>query len=396
MPPNPLQPQQPHVTNTVRMKSAELQKLHEELEAANRGNSHARKCIRLDYLQMSVRVEMHQAGGSAVTLQYAARNISSEGLGILHNSYVHPNTRCIVHLKHRDGHEVPIEALAVRCRHVKGLVHEVGLRFKASINVRDFITVDPMEGSFILEHVDPSKIAGSLLHIDDSPMDRRLARHYLSETRLNIVSVETSKTALERVREGFDIIVVDNDLEGMTGVELIQTIRAQGIAVPVIMLTADTRPEAKQGARDARVNAVIPKPTSKPLLLQALAEFLIVNNTGPAEVGGAVVSSLAPNDPTFKFVPEFVEELKQFADKITKAIVTDDTATARRICYQLKGAAPALGFAGIGESATAAMTAIDSTGNLADSGKQLRQLVGMCTRAKAKDDSRKPEVRKAG
>jgi len=378
------------------MKSAELQKLHEELEAANRGNSHARKCIRLDYLQMSVRVEMHQAGGSSVTLQYAARNISSEGLGILHNSYVHPNTRCIVHLKHRDGREVPIEALAVRCRHVKGLVHEVGLRFKAPINVRDFIVVDPMEGSFILEHVDPAKITGSLLHIDDSPMDRRLVRHYLAETRLNIVSVETSKTALERVGEGFDIIVVDNDLEGMTGVELIQTIRAQGIAVPVIMLTADTRPEAKQGARDARVSALIPKPTSKPLLLQALAEFLIVNNTGPAEVGGAVVSSLPPTDPTFKFVPEFVEELKQFADKITKSIVTDDMATARRICYQLKGAAPALGFAGIGESAAAAMTAIDSAGNLADSGKQLRQLVGMCTRAKAKDDSRKPEVRKAG
>jgi CheY-like chemotaxis protein len=375
------------------MKPAELQKLHEELEASSRGNSHARKCIRLDYLQMSVRVEMHQAGGSAVTLQYAARNISSEGLGILHNSYVHPNTRCIVYLKHRDGREVPIEALAVRCRHVKGLIHEVGLRFKSSINVRDFLTVDPMEGSFILEHVDPTKITGSMLHIDDSPMDRRLVRHFLAETSLNIVSVENSKTALERVSEGFDVIVVDNDLEGMNGIELVQTMRAQGVAVPIIMLTADTRPSAKEGARAARVSALIPKPTSKPLLLQALAEFLIVSNDRPAETGGAVVSSLAAGDPTFKFVPEFVEELKLFAEKITKAIVTEDIATTRRICYQLKGAAPALGFVSLGESAAAAMVALDATNSLAESGKQLRQLVGMCSRAKVSDGK---DMRKAG
>ncbi len=394
MPPTPAsQPSKPQQTNTVRLKAADLQKLHEELEAASRGSSHARKCIRLDYVQLSVRVEMHQPGGASISLQYAARNISSEGLGILHNSYVHPGTRCLVFLKHHDGQEVPIEALAVRCRHVKGLIHEVGLRFKSPINVRDFLIVDPMEGSFILENVDPTKIVGSMLHVDDSAMDRRLVRHYLAETSLNIVSVETGKAAMDRIGEGFDVIVVDNDLGDMTGIELVQTLRAQGVAVPIIMLTADTRPAAKEGARNARVSAIIPKPTSKEVMLQALAEFLIVNNTGPAETGGAVVSSLSAGDPTFKFVPEFVEELKQFAEKITKAIVTDDPATARRICYQLKGAAAALGFGGIGESAAAAMVAIDATNNLAECGKQLRQLVGMCTRAKAGDGH---EQRKAG
>lgn len=393
MQPRPPHPQQGHLTNTVRMKAAELQKLHEELEAASQAGTHARKCIRLDYVQLSVRVEMHQPGGATISLSYAARNISSEGLGILHNSYVHPNTRCIVFLKHRDGREVPIEASAVRCRHVKGLIHEVGIRFKAPINVRDFLNVDPMEGSFTLEHVDPTKLSGSLLHIEDSPMDRRLVRHYLAETALNIVSVESGKAALERIAEGFDAIVVDNDLADMTGIELVQTLRAQGIAVPIIMLTADTRPVAKEGARSAKVSAIIPKPTTKAVMLQALAEFLIIDNTGATETGGAVVSVLSPGDPTFKFVPEFIEELKQFAEKINKAVATDDTATARRICYQLKGAAPALGFVTIGEAANTAMLSLDAGQGISESGKQLRQLVGLCTRAKVRDDK---EQRKAG
>ncbi len=375
------------------MKPAELQKLHEELEAASQGGQHARKCIRLDYVQMAVRVEMHQAGGATISLQYAARNISSEGLGILHNSYVHPGTRCIVFLKHRDGREMPIEASAVRCRHVKGLIHEVGLRFKTPINVRDFLNVDPMEGSFTLEHVDPTKLRGTLLHVEDSAMDRRLVRHYLSETSLDIVSVETGKAAMERIGDGFDVIIVDNDLSDMTGIDLVQTLRAQGIAVPIIMLTADARPAAKEGARNAKVSAIIPKPTNKNQMLQAIAEFLIIDNTGTNETGGAVITSLAPEDPTFKFVAEFIEELKQFGEKVTKAVATDDATTARRICYQIKGAAPALGFASIGDAANAAMISLDSTQSVAESGKQLRQLVSLCSRAKLRDEN---ELRKAG
>ena len=380
------------MTNTVRMKATELQKLHEELEAASQGGSHARKCIRLDYLQMSVRVEVHQAGGAVTTLQVAARNISSEGIGILHNSYAHPGTRCVVHLKHRDGRPVPTEASVVRCRHVKGLIHEVGIRFTAPINVRDYLNVDPMEGSFTLEHVDPQKLRGTLLHIDDSPMDRRLLRHYLDETQLTVVSVENGQAALDRVGEGFDAVIIDNDLADMTGVELAQTLRARGVSVPLIMFTADTRPATRDAARNARVSAIIPKPTSKDTVLQALAEFLIIDNTGQSEKGGAVVTTLTPSDPTFKFVPEFIDELRLFAEKINGAVTAEDTGTARRIWYQLKGAASAMGFAVIGQAAADAMSALDKHQSVTECGKQLRTLVSLCTRAKLKDD----QQRKAG
>ncbi|MFT3685940.1 MAG: response regulator [Phycisphaerales bacterium] len=374
------------------MKASDLQKLHEELEAASQGASNARKCIRLDYVQLSVRVELHQAGGVVISLQFAARNISTEGLGILHNAYVHSGTRCVVHLKHLNGHDVAIDASAVRCRHVRGLVHEVGLRFNSPINVRDFIKVDPMEGSFTLEHVDPKRLKGSLLHVDDASMDRRLLQHYLSETAMKVTSVETGKEAIEKASEGFDAIIVDNDLADMTGLDVAGTLRAKGVTVPILMLTADTRPETKQGARNARVSALIPKPTNKAVVLQALAEFLIIDNTGETETGGALITTLCPADPTFRFVPEFIEELRRFGEKINAAVTTEDAAAARRICYQLKGAAPALGFAAIGESATAAMNAIDKFGTVADCGKQLRALVSLCNRAKVRDD----KARKAG
>lgn len=386
MPPVP--PNKPSVnpTNTVRMREQDLIALNKELDSSI-GGDFKRRTVRWDFIKGSIRIEMRQPGGATTNLSYAARNLSSDGVGILHCSYVHPGTVCTVYLPSPRGGEIPIESSVMRCKHFKGLIHEVGLKFKTAINVRDFLDVDPMEGRFTLEYVDPNRLSGSVLHVDDSPMDRRLVRHYLKDTGMNIISVETGAEAIARAKESFDIILLDNDLPDATGVQLAEQFRNGGIQTPIILLTADNRTSTKEAARTARVNAVLNKPASAEKIMQAIGEFLLLDGS-TGEGAGALYTTLKPEDPTSKFVPEFIDELKAFATKMTKAIQAESLPDVRRFCFQIKGAAPALGFRPIGDAADAAMISLDATGSISESAKPLRQLISQCLRARVRDDKK--------
>lgn len=64
-------------------------------------------------------------------------------------------------------------------------------------------------------------------------------------------------------------IVLDHHLSGMTGIELIETLRAQGLHMPAIMVTSNG---TKLGVRAA--NAGVTAVLRKPLAADALEEWL--------------------------------------------------------------------------------------------------------------------------
>jgi CheY-like chemotaxis protein len=387
-PKKPSTPPSEVVTNTVRLKSADLAKLHQELDANSVQGRFRRTHFRWSFHNTGVKIEMQQPGGVSTTLAYACRNLSGTGLGILHNAYVHLGTKCVVHLPAVSGGTVGIPSKVMRCRHVRGLVHEVGIAFLTPINIREFIALDPMEGSFTLESVDAEKLSGSVMHIDDSPMDRRLVRHFLKDTSLNIVGVEDATQAMARVHEGFDLILCDFEMPDCSGPELVEKMRAAGVQTPVIMVSGDQREASREAARSAKVNAYVFKPIVKEKLLRAIAEFLVLETTG-SDSGGALFSSLKPEDPTSNFVPEFVEELRTTANKLNKAVNDDDSAAIRRLCFQVKGASSGLGFKPIADAAEACMVTLAATMSVTESLKQVRNLISLCLRARARDGERK-------
>lgn len=374
----------PPATNTLRLQGQELARLLDELEASSPsgGSKFKRDYLRWVFQKPDVRVDIHQPGGVPTSLRYACRNLSGSGIALLHSSYIHTGTACTVYLPRPTGEMVAVEGKVVRCRHVRGNVHECGVKFKNQIKLADFLDIDPFMGRFTLEHVDPDKLVGSLLHIEDSPTDRRLVRHYLKETGLNVVNAEDGPSGLERAAEGFDLIICDLDLPGLDGPGVCEQLRAKGVQTPVLMLTADTRAFARERSRDAGANAFLQKPVSRDQLLRALAEFLITDGKG-ADGLGPLVSTLRPDDPEFSFVPEFVDELHENAKKLAKMLETDDAAAARRLCSQLMGVAPSLGFPVIADVAEAAYQAITASMSVTESSKPVRSLIAACMRAKS-------------
>ena len=99
-----------------------------------------RQSPRLPYQHLSrlaVILENEQRGRRTYTL--APRNISREGISLLHGKFVYGGTACVVGLQALDGQVVPVHGKVIWCRLVAGRVHELGVQFDESIDVEEFV-----------------------------------------------------------------------------------------------------------------------------------------------------------------------------------------------------------------------------------------------------------------
>ncbi|TAL28503.1 response regulator [Phenylobacterium sp.] len=82
-----------------------------------------------------------------------------------------------------------------------------------------------------------------VLHVDDDPMNLRVVQEILGAFGHQAVMACSGKDALERLAvEAFDIMLLDIHMPGMTGIEVIEQLRASSgpeRTTPVIALTAD-------------------------------------------------------------------------------------------------------------------------------------------------------------
>lgn len=125
--------------DSLRLSEQERRAILQELERANCGPH-------IGDLRVADRVPYNVPEGLILILDnqpthylVRPRNLSATGLGALHGCFVYPGTSCTVELRARDGRAIPTRAKVVRCRCVRGRVHEIGLRFKAKIDVHQFV-----------------------------------------------------------------------------------------------------------------------------------------------------------------------------------------------------------------------------------------------------------------
>src|SRR5262245_40259394 len=78
-----------------------------------------------------------------------------------------------------------------------------------------------------------------LLLIDDERDYRELLNDHLQQHGHEVVSLELAEDGLERlVRERFDVVLLDNRMPAMSGLEFLAAAKRRGSSVPVILMTA--------------------------------------------------------------------------------------------------------------------------------------------------------------
>ena len=119
-----------------------------------------------------------------------------------------------------------------------------------------------------------------ILLVDDHQMAREALKQFLEAQGYSIEEAENGAVGLALIQQGrsFDLVISDNQMPVMTGVEFIQRLAQQSYISthPLILYSGQLTPELEQQVRALGVYAVIQKPYNLQDLLvvvrQAISE----------------------------------------------------------------------------------------------------------------------------
>ncbi|MCC6427024.1 MAG: PilZ domain-containing protein [Phycisphaerales bacterium] len=365
---------EPIRANSVRLDAGRLNALLDLLDGKDGKRAHSkRKFVRWPFRQICVQLTICHTGGSKATMCVACRNLSCGGLGLLHNAYVHPGRACQVSLPHVSGHYVEVPGKVVRCSHLSGIVHEVGIQFDEPIRINDFVNLGPNAAAFSLERVDPKSLNGALLMVGGSKLDQQLVSHHLRGTAVRVNLISASGEPLLKVAADADLILLDSDFDAKLNPTVLAFLRHTGIIAPIVMIASGAAPRITAEKADAYIT----KPIVQTTLFQAIAEFMAMEDSK-----GMIVTSLPRGHPSMSLLDGFLAELSQQADTLEEAIRTRSLEVCLNICQQVAGIAPTVGFDGLAGIARQAESAASTAQEVEKAITQLRRLINCCRRAK--------------
>jgi DNA-binding response OmpR family regulator len=116
-----------------------------------------------------------------------------------------------------------------------------------------------------------------VLVVDDEEPLVRLATETLNELGYAATGFTSSTAALDAFRadaEGFDAVITDERMPGVSGSTLIQVVREARRSVPIVLLSGNTGGMVTARAYNAGANEVLKKPLSARELAVTLARVL--------------------------------------------------------------------------------------------------------------------------
>ena len=116
----------------------------------------------------------------------------------------------------------------------------------------------------------------TILIVDDDAVDRELAERCLqSISNVEVRFAEDGGQALQAVdRESLDLVLTDLRMPGMTGIELVETLRARFPQLPVILMTSQGSESIAVRALQAGASSYVPKRDMKEILAETVSQML--------------------------------------------------------------------------------------------------------------------------
>jgi len=108
-----------------------------------------------------------------------------------------------------------------------------------------------------------SAAALRILAVDNEPSVTFSLRHIFTGPRYELTAVENGDAALSRIDSSlgrYDVIIVDQKMPHMTGLELVGEMRKRGISSKVMVLSADISSEIRDAYERMDVHLMFPKP----------------------------------------------------------------------------------------------------------------------------------------
>ncbi|HKQ28495.1 MAG TPA: ATP-binding protein, partial [Burkholderiales bacterium] len=117
--------------------------------------------------------------------------------------------------------------------------------------------------------------AAKILVVDDGAENRELVSLVLADRGLWIEEAENGKLAVEKaLKDRFDLILMDMQMPVMDGYTATRQLRREGLAIPIVALTAHAMEGFEKDVLEAGCTACVTKPLDIDVLVRTLAQLL--------------------------------------------------------------------------------------------------------------------------
>ncbi|MEO0513025.1 MAG: PAS domain-containing protein [Planctomycetota bacterium] len=124
------------------------------------------------------------------------------------------------------------------------------------------------------------KLFGRVLLADDGPDNQRLIHHHLTAAGAEVVVVSNGQDAVNAVVDSestdrpFDLVLMDVQMPVLDGRSAVRELRAKGVSIPILALTAHAMPEERQRSLDHGCDEHLTKPIRRRTLLEACSRWM--------------------------------------------------------------------------------------------------------------------------
>lgn len=367
-----------NILDSVRLNPHECEALLDALDKSTSGHAAAsrRETRRWRYRNRMI-VAIKQAG-STQSYSVTPRNLSTTGVAFVHGGYVHPGSPVAVAMRDLREQLRTMTGRVMRCVHVQGRLHEVGVRFAQQINPKDFVPPGD-EPAFNVEKVELERLHGRILIVEDFRADQRLMAFHFRGSQLELMYAQDATSAIDSIDNSVDLVFLDTTLPDKPGIEALAELRMKGYAGPVIAIIPGDDRDARARLLRAGANEVLSKPLDADLLRQAAAEFLIAGGCEPESMS-MLYSSV--RDPKMRELIEmYVTDCNRIGEEIADHVESGDVQKTTRAIEQLVGSAAAHGFDAIDRLARDAIASLGSVQALDEALASVQAVVNACRRA---------------
>jgi len=110
-----------------------------------------------------------------------------------------------------------------------------------------------------------------ILVVDDEISIRQLSSKVLTQSGYHVDAAEDGAAGWEALQaSNYDLLITDNNMPKMSGVELVKMLRAARMPLPVVMVSASLPPKALNGDSSLQLAATL----LKPFVIQELLETI--------------------------------------------------------------------------------------------------------------------------
>jgi two-component system sensor histidine kinase RpfC len=245
-----------------------------------------------------------------------------------------------------------------------------------------FTATDQAEGVVFISDYLKRRDAGRSLKVlvaDDNAVNQTVLAKILERANHELTLVSHGDEALDMLeRERFDIAIVDRNMPGMSGIEVVRALRMMemgGPRLPVIVLSADVTEEARREAAEAGADLYLTKPVQATKLLEALITLCPSAETAAAPLGERTVAEAPGGEPSDaamldydqlalleglgsrsdfmeRLVGVFVGDSAGLMERMEAALEAKRFGELRSLVHALKGSAGSIGAEQLARSCT--------------------------------------------